>query len=202
MEVLKQRKEAILAQTDYLNLTLVELQDKLDTIRPELVELRKKRENYHMWLLQRGENDDKIQTVIEPARLATQTLQHTKNSAHSNAEAGLTKLNNELFGNQQSRDAQQQHQHRIGPPTSSKRSALQTLTTAAFNYGRIKSSSSMGRPGSPAVMRTRPTGSGPTSHATRLSSCCALARPTPIWCAAACIRHASTSLVWYAPATA
>lgn len=42
-----------------------QLQEELDFLRPELIEIRKKRENYHMWLVQRGENDDKIQTKLK-----------------------------------------------------------------------------------------------------------------------------------------
>ena len=34
-------------------------------MRPEIIELRKKRENYHMWLVQRGENDDNIQNALK-----------------------------------------------------------------------------------------------------------------------------------------
>ena len=48
-----------------MNKVLVQLQEELDMLRPELIELRKKRENYHMWLLQRGENDDKIQNKLK-----------------------------------------------------------------------------------------------------------------------------------------
>ena len=65
------KKQEIVESIEYLNLNLSELQEKLDSLRPELIELRKKRENYHMWLLQRGENEDKIQTVIEPRNLFT-----------------------------------------------------------------------------------------------------------------------------------
>ena len=65
---IRARKEALAADVEYLGLHLGELQEKLDALRPELIELRKKRENYHMWLLQRGENDDKIQTVLEPSQ--------------------------------------------------------------------------------------------------------------------------------------
>lgn len=65
---LRGKKEQVLNDMEYLNVNLSELQEKLDFLRPEIIELRKKRENYHMWLLQRGENEDKIQTVIEPAR--------------------------------------------------------------------------------------------------------------------------------------
>ena len=63
---LREKQHEIVESIDYLNLNLSELQEKLDGQRPELIELRKKRENYHMWLLQRGENEEKIQTVIEP----------------------------------------------------------------------------------------------------------------------------------------
>merc|ERR1719468_73762 len=65
---LRDKRKEIIESIEYLNLNLSELQEKLDSLRPELIELRKKRENYHMWLLQRGENEDKIQhKVIEPA---------------------------------------------------------------------------------------------------------------------------------------
>jgi len=63
---LRGKRQEIVESIEYLNLNLSELQEKLDGQRPELIELRKKRENYHMWLLQRGENEEKIQTVIEP----------------------------------------------------------------------------------------------------------------------------------------
>lgn len=65
---LREKQHAIIESIEYLNLNLSELQEKLDSQRPELIELRKKRENYHMWLLQRGENEDKIQAVIEPGK--------------------------------------------------------------------------------------------------------------------------------------
>jgi chromosome segregation ATPase len=42
-----------------------DIQAQIDVLRPELDEMRKRRENYHMWLVQRGENDDKIQTVLK-----------------------------------------------------------------------------------------------------------------------------------------
>jgi len=63
---LQGKKELVVNDIDYLNVNLSELQEKLDSMRSEIIELRKKRENYHMWLLQRGENEDKIQTIIEP----------------------------------------------------------------------------------------------------------------------------------------
>ncbi len=63
---LREKRQEIVDSIDYLNLNLSELQEKLDAQRPELIELRKKRENYHMWLLQRGENEEKIQTEIDP----------------------------------------------------------------------------------------------------------------------------------------
>lgn len=71
-EKLKQRVDDLIKKRDeirvdmeYLNKVLAQLQEELDMLRPELIELRKKRENYHMWLLQRGENDDKIQKKLK-----------------------------------------------------------------------------------------------------------------------------------------
>lgn len=63
------KREEIRADIEYLNKVLVQLQEELDMLRPELIELRKKRENYHMWLLQRGENDDKIQNKLKGFQL-------------------------------------------------------------------------------------------------------------------------------------
>jgi hypothetical protein len=82
---LKGKKEQVENDIDYLNVNLSELQEKLDSIRPELIELRKKRENYHLWLLQRGENEDKIQTVIEPVR--AQTNENNLISIHDNYDS-------------------------------------------------------------------------------------------------------------------
>lgn len=63
-DLIKKRDE-IRVDMEYLNKVLAQLQEELDMLRPELIELRKKRENYHMWLLQRGENDDKIQKKLK-----------------------------------------------------------------------------------------------------------------------------------------
>lgn len=65
IEELQCRKEQLTADMEYLGTILAQLQEELDLLRPELIELRKKRENYHMWLLQRGENDDKIQAKLK-----------------------------------------------------------------------------------------------------------------------------------------
>lgn len=65
VDELVNKREEIRADIEYLNKVLVQLQEELDMLRPELIELRKKRENYHMWLLQRGENDDKIQNNLK-----------------------------------------------------------------------------------------------------------------------------------------
>ena len=59
------KKEEIKSDIEYLNTVVNQLQEELDVLKPELIEVRKKRENYHMWLLQRGENDTKIQTVLK-----------------------------------------------------------------------------------------------------------------------------------------
>lgn len=62
---LVKKRDEIRVDMEYLNKVLTQLQEELDMLRPELIELRKKRENYHMWLLQRGENDDKIQKKLK-----------------------------------------------------------------------------------------------------------------------------------------
>lgn len=62
---LQKKREEVRTEIDYLSKILSQLQEELDMLRPELIELRKKRENYHMWLLQRGENDDKIQARLK-----------------------------------------------------------------------------------------------------------------------------------------
>lgn len=62
---LVKKRDEIRVDMEYLNKVLAQLQEELDMLRPELIELRKKRENYHMWLLQRGENDDKIQKKLK-----------------------------------------------------------------------------------------------------------------------------------------
>ena len=59
------RKDELKRDVDYLHTVVSQLQEELDLMRPELVELRKKRENYHMWLVQRGENDDSIQSALK-----------------------------------------------------------------------------------------------------------------------------------------
>lgn len=59
------KREKLKDEIDYCNTVINQLQEELDLLRPELVEMRKKRENYHMWLIQRGENDDKIQNNLE-----------------------------------------------------------------------------------------------------------------------------------------
>jgi hypothetical protein len=62
---LQKRKEELAADIEYLNTIVHQLQEELDLLRPELVEMNKKRENYHMWLVQRGENDEKIQAKMK-----------------------------------------------------------------------------------------------------------------------------------------
>ena len=62
---LVKKRDEIRVDMEYLNKVFTQLQEELDMLRPELIELRKKRENYHMWLLQRGENDDKIQKKLK-----------------------------------------------------------------------------------------------------------------------------------------
>ncbi|RNA43297.1 phosphatidylinositol 3-kinase regulatory subunit alpha [Brachionus plicatilis] len=59
------KREKLREEVDYCNTVLSQLQEEVDLLRPDLVEMRKKRENYHMWLIQRGENDDKIQNNLE-----------------------------------------------------------------------------------------------------------------------------------------
>ena len=59
------KKDGLKLDIDYLHTVVCQLQEELDLMRPELIELRKKRENYHMWLLQRGENDENIQNVLK-----------------------------------------------------------------------------------------------------------------------------------------
>ncbi|CAF0924191.1 unnamed protein product [Brachionus calyciflorus] len=59
------KKENLKSDVDYLNTVMNQLQEEIDLLRPELIEIRKKRENYHMWLVQRGENDDKIQNNLK-----------------------------------------------------------------------------------------------------------------------------------------
>lgn len=68
---LVKKRDEIRVDMEYLNKVLAQLQEELDMLRPELIELRKKRENYHMWLLQRGENDDKIQKKLKGWYLVT-----------------------------------------------------------------------------------------------------------------------------------
>jgi uncharacterized coiled-coil DUF342 family protein len=70
---LVKKRDEIRVDMEYLNKVLAQLQEELDMLRPELIELRKKRENYHMWLLQRGENDDKIQKKLKGWYLVTVT---------------------------------------------------------------------------------------------------------------------------------
>ena len=62
---LHRRKEELVADIEYLGLIAHQLQEELDLLRPELIEMNKKRENYHMWLVQRGENDEKIQVTMK-----------------------------------------------------------------------------------------------------------------------------------------
>jgi hypothetical protein len=62
-ELLK-RKEVLANDIDYLNTIIHQLQGDLDLIRFDLVELNKKRENYHMWLVKRGEDDEKIESSL------------------------------------------------------------------------------------------------------------------------------------------
>lgn len=88
------KKDELITDIDYLKTVVSQLQEELDLMRPELIEMRKKRENYHMWLIQRGENDDKIQNVMKSSEISleddlnkiTKTPINLKpNSLHSNS---------------------------------------------------------------------------------------------------------------------
>ena len=81
IDELLSKKEELNADIEYLNKIVHQLQEELDLMRPELIELRKKRENYHMWLLQRGENDDKIQTVLKSSEPSVFNLSETQTTS-------------------------------------------------------------------------------------------------------------------------
>ena len=89
---LRGKKELVVNDIDYLNVNLSELQEKLDSMRPEIIELRKKRENYHMWLLQRGENEEKIQTIIEP--VSSELIQNSNLNENSFNDNDYGHVNN------------------------------------------------------------------------------------------------------------
>lgn len=63
--MLHKKREELQLDIEYLNTIVHQLQEELDLLRPELVEFNKKRENYHMWLVQRGETDTKIQDKLQ-----------------------------------------------------------------------------------------------------------------------------------------
>ena len=72
---LQARREQLDKEVDYMRHLLAQLQEELDVAKPELVELRKKRENYHMWLVQRGENDDRIQDALNNEAPTSSSIQ-------------------------------------------------------------------------------------------------------------------------------
>jgi hypothetical protein len=79
------KKEELISDIDYLKKVVSQLQEELDLMRPELIEMRKKRENYHMWLIQRGENDDKIQNVMKSSEISLEDdLDKIPNNLNSN----------------------------------------------------------------------------------------------------------------------
>ena len=66
---LNTKRQELVVDCDYLNTIIQQLQDELEQLRPDLIQLRKKRENYHMWLLQRGEDDEKIMKTLNSPSL-------------------------------------------------------------------------------------------------------------------------------------
>jgi hypothetical protein len=65
IEEYNMKKKVLKNDIEYLNVVMNQLQEELDLIKPDIVELKKKRENYHMWLIQRGETEQKIQNALK-----------------------------------------------------------------------------------------------------------------------------------------
>jgi hypothetical protein len=88
IDELNKKKAELIVDCDYLNTIIQQLQDELEQLRPDLIELRKKRENYHMWLLQRGEDDEKIMKTLKSPTLPQQQQQTSSitESHHENSE--------------------------------------------------------------------------------------------------------------------
>lgn len=87
IDELNKKKAELIVDCDYLNTIIQQLQDELEQLRPDLIELRKKRENYHMWLLQRGEDDEKImKTLKSPTLPQQQETSSIVESHHENSE--------------------------------------------------------------------------------------------------------------------
>ena len=66
---LSKNREELIVDCDYLNIIIQQLSDELEQLRPDMIEMRKKRENYHMWLIQRGESDDQIMKILKTPKI-------------------------------------------------------------------------------------------------------------------------------------
>ena len=88
IDELNKKKNELIVDCDYLNTIIQQLQDELEQLRPDLIELRKKRENYHMWLIQRGEDDEKIMKTLKSPTLPQQQQSSSSivESHHENSE--------------------------------------------------------------------------------------------------------------------
>lgn len=79
---LNEKRRELIVDCDYLNIIVQQLQDELEQLRPDLIEMRKKRENYHMWLIQRGENDEKIMQTLKSPTVPKQEIKQLLNKAN------------------------------------------------------------------------------------------------------------------------
>jgi hypothetical protein len=62
---LEAKRNDLKTDCDYITTIITTLMDEVEQLKPDLVELKKKRENYYMWLIQRGENDENILSALK-----------------------------------------------------------------------------------------------------------------------------------------